>query len=130
MGTGYLLDNNTIIDFSTNKLPQPSLVKIATIIDTVPQISIINKIELLSLAETPEVIKIFVEEADILKLDDEIVTKTIYLRTKYKIKLPDAIIAATALVFKLTLITHNTSDFKNIKGLKLADSYSLKAISV
>ena len=33
------------------------------------------------------------------------------------------IIAATALAFNLTLVTHNIVDFKNIKGLKLIDSY-------
>jgi len=33
--------------------------------------------------------------------------------------LPDAIIAATALVSNLALTTRNVSDFKNIPGLKI-----------
>ena len=37
------------------------------------------------------------------------------------IKLPDAIIAATALVHGLTLWTHNTDDFKDVPQLKLFD---------
>ena len=59
----------------------------------------------------------------VISLQDDIINKTIDLRKKYRIKLPDAVIAATAIVFNLTLVTHNTADFKNIKGLKLVDSY-------
>ena len=33
----------------------------------------------------------------------------------------DLMIAATALVFDLTLVTHNTSDFQNIPALRLDD---------
>jgi predicted nucleic acid-binding protein len=39
--------------------------------------------------------------------------------------MPDAIIAATALVYDLTLITHNTSDFENIANLNLLDLHLL-----
>lgn len=34
---------------------------------------------------------------------------------------PDLLIAATALVYTLTLVTHNTSDYANIPALTLAD---------
>lgn len=47
------------------------------------------------------------------------------MRRKYKTKLPDAIIAATALVHNLTIISRNTADFKNIEGLKVLDLYNL-----
>lgn len=43
----------------------------------------------------------------------------------HKTKLPDAIIAATALVYDLILITRNTADFKSIDGLKVVDPHSL-----
>lgn len=33
----------------------------------------------------------------------------------------DLFIAATALVHDLTLVTHNTQDYKNVPGLRLAD---------
>jgi predicted nucleic acid-binding protein len=35
----------------------------------------------------------------------------------HKIKLGDAIIAATAIVYSLTLVTRNVDDFNNIKNL-------------
>jgi predicted nucleic acid-binding protein len=40
-------------------------------------------------------------------------------------KLPDAIVAATALVYDLILVTRNTSDFKSIEGLEVIDPFSL-----
>ena len=49
--------------------------------------------------------------------------KTIELRQQFRIKLPDAIIAATALVYDLTLITRNAVDFKNIAGIKLINPW-------
>jgi predicted nucleic acid-binding protein len=53
------------------------------------------------------------------------VDASILIRKKHKTKLPDAIIAATALVYDLTLITRNTSDFKCIAELKTIDPHSL-----
>jgi len=124
MGQEYLLDTNVIIDFSALKLPEKAYGQLSTIIDSFPQISIINKIELLSISDVPEQILAFVDEAYVIKLDDDIVSKTIEIRRKYRIKLPDAIIAATAVIMKLHLITHNVSDFKGIKGLKVIDPYA------
>ncbi len=61
-----------------------------------------------------------------IELSENIVQKTIHLRKSYqKIKLPDLIIAATALEYNFQLITHNLDDFKSITGLTLIDSYSL-----
>ena len=53
--------------------------------------------------------------------DSAVTVKAIELKRATSIRLPDAIIAATALVHDLELWTHNTSDFKNIPNLKLFD---------
>ena len=45
---------------------------------------------------------------------------------KHKIKLPDAIIAATAIVYGLTLITRNTADFNDLKNLELLNPHKIK----
>jgi len=45
--------------------------------------------------------------------------KAIELRQKRAISLGDSVIAATALVHDLTLLTENTKDYARIKGLKL-----------
>lgn len=67
----------------------------------------------------------FVGCSNICPMDDAIVDKTIELRSLYKIKLPDAIIAATALGNGLVLVSRNIRDFINIKGLEVIDPYGL-----
>ncbi len=61
----------------------------------------------------------FINESNVVALSDAIVETTIFIRKQIKIKLPDAIIAATALVNNFTLLTRNTDDFINIKGLNV-----------
>src|ERR1700760_2736124 len=98
MGTEYLIDTNTIIDFSAEKLPAKSYLIIADIIDDSPKIYVITKIELLAFKQVSEQIKEFTENAFVAGLDDEIVDQTIALRKEYKIKIPNAIIAPPALI--------------------------------
>lgn len=64
-------------------------------------------------------------DTNILDLTSDIVNKCIDIRKKQKTKLPDAIIAATALVHDFTLITRNISDFKNIDDLKLINPHEV-----
>lgn len=88
-----------------------------------PIFSIITKIEALGFREiTDNEIKAVSRMLDtgvLTYIDADIAQRTIYLRQKYKIKTPDAVIAATALVNDSELWTANTSDFSNIEGLKL-----------
>lgn len=67
----------------------------------------------------------FIQDSMVIGLEEAIILRTIALRKLIKIKLPDAIIAATAIVYNLTLVTRNTADFKNIPGLALISSQSL-----
>jgi predicted nucleic acid-binding protein len=67
----------------------------------------------------------FILDSIVFDLREEIVNTTIDLRRKHKIKLPDAIIAATALVYNLILISRNTTDFNNIKNLAVIDPHNL-----
>lgn len=119
MGEKYLIDINVIIDFAEDKLSLESKILVARIIDTTPCFSIINKIELLSLSDVNELIPELIDSSKVIALTEEIILKTIAIRKKKKIKLPDAIIAATSIVHSLVLVTRNISDFQNIKGLKL-----------
>ncbi len=65
----------------------------------------------------------FIDEAIVLELEKAIKLKTADIRKAHKIKLPDAIIAATAFVHNLTLITRNTKDFKGIDKLKIVNPF-------
>ncbi len=127
MGKGYLMDSNVIIDYLGNKLP----IKSAIIIDRLPiVISVITKIEITGRynASKQQIQKIasFTEKAFIYPLSEEIIEQTISIRQKDKIKLPDAIIAATAMVNNHILVTHNISDFATLKNLKVIDSWSMQ----
>ena len=62
----------------------------------------------------------------VINLNPEIVDKVISVRQKHKIKLPDAIILATAVISKLELITSNIADFIHIEpGLKIYNPMDL-----
>ena len=55
------------------------------------------------------------------QFDDKVTRMVVELRRRHTIQLPDAIIAATALVNDLSLCTHNTEDFENVPDLLLFD---------
>jgi predicted nucleic acid-binding protein len=128
MGTGYLIDSNVAIGYLDAKIPAEGITFLHDVINDTPNISIITKIEILSFNAPLEVYKIitaFTNRSVILNLNQDIVDITIELRKAHKIKTPDAIIAATALSLNFTLITRNTSDFKNITALRLLDPWNL-----
>lgn len=60
-------------------------------------------------------------EADVNSL---VIDRAIKVRKARRIRVPDAIIAATALTYGATLVTRNTDDFKMIKGLDLLNPYA------
>ena len=124
MGKRYLLDTNTVLDYMGNKLPVNAKNELAKIIDEEINLSVINKIELLGFAKVDRDLIDFVSYSNIYQLDEDITELTIEVRKKYRIKLPDAIIAATALHHDLILFTNNTMDFDKIKGIKLLNPYS------
>ena len=128
MAQQYLADSNTIIDYVGNKMPEDALLLFDGYFNNSIIISIISKIEVLGFNGNPDELKHlanFINLADIIFIDNAIADKTIELRKSYRIKLPDAIIAATALVFNLILITRNIEDFKNINGINCLNPYTL-----
>lgn len=127
MGQEFLIDTNVIIDYTANKLDDKAIAFVENIFNTDFNISVIVKIEVLGYNDVPakmQLLEDFIATAKILSLDEAITQKTIELRRNKKIKLGDAVIAATALVYNLTLITRNTADFKNIENLTCVDPYN------
>ena len=128
MGTGYLIDSNVVIGYLDGRIPEKGMVFLHAIIDDIPHVSIITKIEVLRFNAPEEAYKIifdFMDNSLVYGLSDPIVSNTIQLGKNHKIKLPDAIIAATALVHDLTLLTRNVSDFKSISGLSVVNPYDM-----
>ncbi len=54
-----------------------------------------------------------------IPVDSTIARTAGFLRRRYKIKIPDSIIAATALFTGTTLVTRNVTDFKSIERLSI-----------
>jgi len=120
----YLMDTNAVIDYLDNKLPDNS----AKLIDKIDaQVSVITRMELLSWHKATrkqiKVLQEFINGSNVIGLEENIILRTIELRKQYKIKLPDAIIAATALAGKMFLISHNIADFIKIPRLKVIDPW-------
>lgn len=106
-GNKYLLDTCFILGFINNN--QEVLKQFGAIDIDDCYISTINRIELLgysSLSQDDEVkIKAILNYIDCLSLDDKVEQQTIQLRKHHKIKLPDAIVLATALTHHCQLLT-------------------------
>ena len=93
-----------------------------------PNISGITKIEILRYGTSDFIYKIltdFIDHSIIYNLDRQVVDQTIALCRLKKIKLPDAIIAATAIVNQQTLVTRNVADFKAIPNLKVLNPHDV-----
>lgn len=109
-----VLDTNIALYFMGDKLAEP-------LPNGIYYVSVITEMELLSyhaLQSTEEQkIKAFLKHINIIGLTPEIKTKAIYLRQTYKLKLPDAIIAATAILLKAKFIT-NDSQLHHISELE------------
>ena len=129
MGKRYLLDSNTVIEYIAGLYPDKTEKWLNRIIDEEINVSIVTKIEVLSFDPDRDdnypILIDFFEASHIFGLPDNIVNKTIQIRQKQKIKLPDAIIASTALMNGLVLVSRNTKDFKNIPDLEVVNPYDI-----
>jgi predicted nucleic acid-binding protein len=65
----------------------------------------------------------FVDNSQVFALNENVVNTCIEIRKKYRIKVPDAIIAATSITNKFELVTRNVSDFKKIKELNWTNPF-------
>ena len=112
-----LLDTNIIIYYFNGIVTDNRMDKI---LQESFNISIITKIEFLSWQKlrsdkTLEQKALdFISHANVYELTDEIANKVIDIRQQYRIKTPDAIIGATALVHGFDVVTNNVDDFKNL----------------
>jgi predicted nucleic acid-binding protein len=128
MGIKYLWDTNTAIYYLQQQFPLSAEKYIDDLLkEESPIISAITEIELLcwktATEKDIEIINGFINDSLVIELEKSVKLKTAEIRKVYRIKLPDAIIAATALVFGLSLLTRNIEDFKNITDLNLVNPW-------
>ena len=83
--------------------------------------SSVSRAELYSWAAADEDrLDAFLDPLEEIVLGREVAEEAGRIRRGTRIKLPDALIAATALVTRRELVTRNARDFRKVKGLKLA----------
>jgi len=123
-----LIDTNVWIDALSGRLSPAAFLKISVQADWAGY-SAITRLELFGLpglkdeeeTKISEILKPFVEIA----VDSQIIDRAILIRKTKRIKVPDAIIAATALERSCSLITRNIDDFKGISDLVVIDPYAV-----
>jgi tRNA(fMet)-specific endonuclease VapC len=115
----YLFDTNAIIHLLRG---DSALEKLLESIDWFG-VSIISQLEFLSfdgLEKEDEILfDQFLDRVQVIGLEpyfDDLISSAISIRKNHKLKLPDAIIAATALSANATLITAD-NDFQKVSGL-------------
>lgn len=111
----YLIDTNVIFDYFSASLPETGLQFMDTVIDALPNLSVISQIELLfwkTDAVKQQWVKDFIVDSVIFDITPHVIEHCVNIRRNKIVKTPDAIIAATALANDLTLITNNEKDFK------------------
>jgi predicted nucleic acid-binding protein len=125
---GYVIDSNVVIDYMSGQLSENAMLFMNDVINATPIMSIMTQIEVLGFNNPPDIetfLNEFINASSIIPLNDDIVKATIEIRKNNKIKTPDAIIAATAIVLDYPLITRNTTDFKKLKKLEIIDPWSM-----
>ena len=122
----YLLDTNILIEAAGNTAPAIAALKRAVLSDWVGY-SAITRLELFgypSLTSAEEaVLVLLVGELEEVVVTSVVIDRAIQIRKSIRIKVPDAIIAATALEMTAVLVTRNESDFKAVGGLTVINPW-------
>ena len=95
-----------------------------------PAVSAVSYVEVLGYHRLTEQerqhFETFFAAAPVLPLSQDVLEQAVKLRQLRKMTLGDALVAGTALVHGLTLVTRNADDFKWIAGLSLLNPFTLE----
>lgn len=128
MNQAYLWDTSIAVYYLQQHLPP----YVEEVMDGIAQnsricFSVITEIELFSWKSATQfdfdLVNLFVSVSLLFELEKEIRDKAAELRRQHNLELPDAIIAATAVIHRLTLITNNSGDFAGIENLHLLNPF-------
>jgi len=122
-----VIDSNVLIYHLNGALTPVAERRVKAAIGAGGFISVITRIEILGWqGQTEDSLRIASSLLDLIgekPLTETIVQLCIDLRQSHRIKLPDAIIAATALDLGLPLMTRNTTDFDEVENLELVNPF-------
>jgi predicted nucleic acid-binding protein len=123
MGPKYLIDTCTVVKYLEEILPPEAISFMDALVDDDCKVSFITKIELLvwnpPIAEDIIVREKFLAGSEIHYINDEIINVAIKIRKATHIRLPDAVIAATAIHNDFVLLSTNDNDFIKVIPLGL-----------
>ncbi|MDB9314197.1 type II toxin-antitoxin system VapC family toxin [Spirulina sp. CS-785/01] len=118
-----LLDSNIIIYAAQ---PQYSQLR-ELIAERSPAVSALSYLEVLGYHQLTEeqryYFEAFFQAAEVLPISQAVLIQAVALRQQRRMTLGDAIIAGTALVYNLTLVTRNVDDFRWITELNLFNPF-------
>ena len=122
-----VFDSNILIYHLNDQLPSGAQATVDEWIRTGSVISTITRIEVLGFSQPESAIRnaerllaLLAEET----LHEAIVQQTILVRRQRRIRLPDAVIAGTALHLSLPVVTRNENDFEGIDGLSVLNPFN------
>lgn len=122
----YLIDTNVWIDAVSGRLPEDDFLNLILRSEW-SGFSAITRLELFGFPglrgeeeqKLSDLLSFFAE----VDVTSTVIDQAIQIRRQKRIKVPDAIIAATALVKNCVLLTRNMDDFKNIQGLAVVNPH-------
>ena len=122
MAERYLIDTSGVIKYLNITFPPDGINFLNIILEKESVISFISEIELQAWDPVdPDDMKIyhsFISKSIVFGVKDDVIKETIRIRKTYKLKLPDALIAATAIINDMILIADNDKDFAAVDELK------------
>jgi len=119
-----LLDSNILIYAANQSAPEIEALAISadSAVASVTQIEVYGFTGLKP--EEEAALDILFRRLTVHPLDAAVIERAIALRRENRMGLADAIIAATALVHDLSLVTRNEEDFKHATGLRVINPFA------
>ena len=108
--------------------PENGMDFLDTVINAIPNISIITKIEVQSLQipeEYTELVNNFLRDAIVLDLSNNVAKKCVLINQTHTLDITQAVVAATAVTYNYTLVTNTTKPYAKIRGLNVINPWEI-----
>ena len=119
----YTLDTNAILYYLKDDPDTVSSLRNIFSQNVPLYVSVITELELFAFSNLSAAEEKLIEEllttVAIISLDFHIARLAALIRRQYRLKVPNSVIAATAMFTGSTLLTRNTNDFRRIPNLSL-----------
>ncbi|MFZ4858797.1 MAG: type II toxin-antitoxin system VapC family toxin [Desulfuromonadaceae bacterium] len=118
----YLIDTNIIIYYLEGEQAAISFLRTHRGRLAISSITWMETLSYPFTADEEQVVRTFLQEFRLIEISSPVMELSVEIRRKKKMKLPDAIIAASAVHHDLILVTRNIKDFKGT-AIKILDPF-------